>query len=237
MLTGFVFFVAACPLVCFSQKKLPKKYQYMKQKTSEELVELIENGTWDKKGAAAFVFAYRNDVGMDKKVEILTGALQKEILKSYSNRVPYPELCLEEECVRMQFQNALAVLGKPAANSLKNKVKGSDLLSSAYKQRIVIVLGFIGDKSVMKDLLTLITQAENKNVWAEAIQALVTCCPEKAKKDEKIISIFLKSLNDSYSYKVVGLPDMGHRYFPVYQAAWSALLELGFTVKDIETHK
>lgn len=229
---GFLILTIAHPQVCLSQKKLPKsyKYDYLKNRAPKDLIQLIEKGNWYDKGSAAYVFAHRDDVSLDEKLRILTGNFKNELMKPSTNIAHHGGLCPEEECTRAQFQNALAAFGKPAVNKLKNEVKSLNLLSSAYKQHIVIVLGLIGDKSVMKDLLTLIVHAKNGYVRARAIRSLVTCCSVEA-KNEKVLSILTKALKDSFFVKLARHSMMPEIDYPVRVEAAATLSKLGVHVE------
>ena len=170
-----------------------------------------------------------SDVSNETKIERFLSELAGEIQKPESGK--RNGYLSREEFFKRQYMFAVEKVGKNHLHEIKQRAKAikrskfanNQKLSVEWDNRIVLVLGVLGEKEVLPKIREILSESKDGNMRQLAARVI------KVVKDKQAIPQLKIALNDPYSvtYYSHGMKEV---VFPVRFKAAAALMELGVLV-------
>lgn len=231
---GKVYFLLICVFIIFTNIGLaadsPDKdkgkqiLNFEKGLKSENLRERIETA---KKIA-------KSELDKETKAKLVLDALREEHLNPKSNELErWTGYYTRTEALKNGYILALKDMGKSIVPLLMETYKEE---KGELREKIVIILGYIGDAVVFNDLLEIISKTKNHYTKAQAIRAL----SDSGLGGREFIALYKEALKDDFYVRpksdLIFPPEQDYLnvYYPVREEAFSALKKLGV---DVRRHK
>ncbi len=188
---------------------------------AEELVTIVRDESWNVRLAAVATLPQRDDIPLEKRVELLMKALEREIEDPGQGRAPLGAWLPAEEHTRMHLVAIMAQLDPEAIPALRQATSAASPEAHDY---LVLALAYLGDQDAATHVRNLLTDSSNPWLRSEAASALSVVDGEAA------IPLLKGGLQDPYVTTVTDC--LGEfRIFPVRESAADALRDLGMTVE------
>lgn len=214
------------------EEKILKKIKKFEGKTAEELREIIISGNPSDKEWGARALARREDIGLDKKLEILRFALGKEITAPTSEEFLMGALIPITETIKRQYVFAFIDLGEKIIPHLENFIRDKRE-DNEFRERMVIAMGNLKNQKYLKELLEISVKSQNPYIRASSISALHEGELYKFASREMLIEYVKEWVKDPYYIKPKSdfSPDTEWIVYPVRDAAITILLNLDINFK------
>ncbi len=188
---------------------------------AEELAAIVRDDSWHMRLAAGATLPQRDDIPLEKRVELLVQALEREIEDPGQGRTPLGAWLPAEEHTRMHLVAIMAELDPEAVPALRQATSAASPEAHDY---LVVALAYLGDREAATHVRDLLTDSSNPWLRSEAASALGVVDGEKA------IPLLKAALQDPYVTTVSDC--LGEfRIFPVRESAANVLRDLGMTVE------
>lgn len=171
------------------------------------------------------------ELPVDKRARLLITALKDEHLNPQSNEVEtWTGYSTVTEFLKNSYVLTLRDMGEEVIPILKESHKKE---TGEMKEKIVVVLGYLGDTTVYDDLIEIIKKSKNPYNKAKAIRVI----SDSKIGGRELIPLYKELIKDDFHVRMktdIRYPpehDYKNIYYPVREEAFSALLKLGINVR------
>lgn len=180
---------------------------------------------------AAKKIAKSEEIGLETRVQLLLDALKEEHSEPQSSELEqWTGYSTVTEYLKNTYILALKDMGKGIVSILKDDYKEE---KGELKEKLTIVLGYLGDTAVHTELIVIIKKTKNPYTKSQAIRV----SSDLGMGGKELIALYKEALKDDFYVRPKSdliLPpeqDYLNAYYPVREEAFSALRKLGVNVR------
>lgn len=180
----------------------------------------LRSTDWNERLAAAFTIARRKDISAAQRIQLVSGALEREIASPTTAPPPEGAYLSTGGIIKLELTRSLGEIGSEGFEPLRRIASSAQ---GELRDRAVLALGFGGDTGVSTQLRALLRGSGDAEIRMAAAHLLGKLKSKDAADDLKA------ALQDTYrvSTSGTGTPTI----YPVREQAAGALLALGIKVE------
>lgn len=226
-----------CILLLGEQAMADKFDKEVSKKSSalEDLEESLKSNNLRERSETAKRIAESEELATEMKAKLIFKALREEHLSPQSNEVEtWTGYTTVSEYLKTEYMLALKNIGSSVIPVLKENYK---MEAGEMKEKIAVVLGYLGDSEVHSDLVKIIRETKNPFTKAQAIRAMY----QSGIGGKEMISIYKRALKDKFYVVIkndlIAPSEREHKilHYPVRESAFTALKKLGVKIKRDKT--
>lgn len=180
----------------------------------------LHDEEWPYRLEAARSLPDRGDIPVKQRVDLLVGALEGE-LEIADESMPDQAYLPVSGVRRLQYTRALGELGDDAVSALRQIVAETE---GEVRDHAILALGYLGQRDVIPDLITLLRESESVVIRMDAARVLGALDAKEAIPD------LIAALEDDYL--AYGRDSLGeYTIYPVRDQAAGALGAMGIEVE------